>query len=167
MKSTNGFSIGLLSGLTAGLLSAVAFAQTTAKPGRPLPSPVLPVKEHPMIVEHMEPFTNMVGTWVATSSAGASDNVECSLVADGAWLACQTRGAVTLSLVLGWDKSAHGYRGFVGTASSAAHVYKGTLAGHTLTLEAPGSPSVTMNLVGKPITVTVGQEHWALHKTSP
>jgi hypothetical protein len=100
---------------------------------------------------------------VATSSSGASANVACVLVAEGAWLSCELRGPLVATVVIGFDRNAHGYRGFVADAKGSSRVYKGSLADGALSLHADGSPRVKLASEVQPIVITIGSETWKLN----
>jgi hypothetical protein len=150
--------------LAALFASSIAVAQPAQKlPGGAVIKPGKPPPVVPLGPTEMKPLAPLVGNWVATSSAGASANVACATVAEGAWLSCEVRGPIVATVVIGFDRAAHGYRAFVADAKGSSRIYKGSLTDGALSLRADGSPRVKLASEVQPIVITIGSESWKLN----
>lgn len=144
---------------------AVVSAQPAQKlPGGAVMKPGKPPPVVPLAPTEMKPLLPLVGNWVATGSSGASANVQCVGVAEGAWLQCEVRGPLVATVIVGFDRAAHGYRAFVADAKGSSRIYKGSLEGSgALSLRADGSPRAKLAFEVQPIVITIGSETWKLN----
>lgn len=131
------------------------------KPGHP--PPIVPLAA-PSEMKALEP---LVGSFTATSPDGAQANVTCAPTADAAWLRCDLQlPAGSAAVVIGWVRSARGYRAFVADSRSAAHVFKGTIKNGTLGLRGDDGRKVAIAVAKTPVVVIVGSQPWTLAPAS-
>lgn len=150
------------------LSSTLVLAQPAQKlPGGAVIKPGHPPPVVPLGPPEMKPLAPLVGNWVATSEKGASANVACVTVSEGAWLSCEVRGPLVATVVVGFDRAAHGYRAFVADARASSRIYKGALDGGAVTFRADGSPRVKLASEVQPIVITIGSETWRLNPGAP